>query len=375
MLRVFVPLLLLLARPALAQPALAPLPAIDAKAWLLLDLQSRQVIASHAADQRLEPASLTKLMAAYVAFDALKQQRLRLEQQLTVSVKAWRMPGARMFLEPNTSVTVDELLRGMIVVSGNDATIALAEGVAGSEEAFVRDMNQRAERLGLAGTRFANATGLPDPQHYSTAADLGRLAEAVVRDFPEFVPLFALRSYTYNGITQPSRNRLLGRDPRVDGMKTGHTENAGYCMVATARSEQRHLVAVVAGAASESARAIQAQKLLNHGFQHYQTVRVYAAGAAVAELPVWKGNASRLKVGFERDFYVSIPRGAGELLKATLTSQQPLLAPVSAQQPVGVLRLTFDGEALGEYPVVALESVGVANIFLRIWDGLRLLLN
>jgi D-alanyl-D-alanine carboxypeptidase (penicillin-binding protein 5/6) len=375
MLRVLPLLLVLLARPALGESNIAPLPAIDAKAWLLLDLQSRQVIASHAADQRLEPASLTKLMSAYVVFDALEQKRLRLDQRLPVSVKAWRMPGARMFLEPNTSVTVDELLRGMIVVSGNDATIALSEGVAGSEEAFVRDMNKHAERLMLAGTRFANPTGLPDPQHYSTAADVGRLAEAVVRDFPEFLPLFSLRSYTYNGITQVSRNRLLGRDPRVDGMKTGHTENAGYCMVATARSQERHLLAVVAGAASESARAIQAQKLLNYGFQYYTTVRLYPAGSAVAELPVWKGSASRLKVGFERDFYVSIPRGAGDLLKATLTSQQPLLAPLSAQQRVGVLHLTFDGKPLGEYPVVALESVGVANMFLRIWDGLRLLLN
>ena len=375
MLRVLLSILLLLARSAMGQPTVAPLPAVDAKAWLLLDLQSRQIIASHAADQRLEPASLTKLMSAYIVFDALKQKRLRLDQRLTVSVNAWKMPGARMFLEPNTGVTVDELLHGMIVLSANDATIALAEGLAGSEEAFVRDMNGQAKRLGLEDTRFANATGLPTAQHYSTATDLSKLAEAVVRDFPEFLPLFSVRSYTYNGITQTSRNWLLGRDPRVDGMKTGYTEDAGHCLIATARSQQRHLVAVVAGAASESARAIQSQKLLNYGFEHYQTVRLYAAGSTVAELPVWKGSASRLKVGFERDLYVSIPRGRGDLLRATLTSQQPLLAPVSRQQPVGVLRLSFDGKPFGEYPVMALQSVGVANIFLRIWDGLRLLWN
>jgi D-alanyl-D-alanine carboxypeptidase (penicillin-binding protein 5/6) len=364
---------------AFAQPTLAsaapasPLPSIEAKAWLLLDLRSRQVIASHSADERVEPASLTKLMSAYLVFEALKQKEITLDQRLPVSQKAWRMPGSRMFLEPNATPTVDELLRGLIVVSGNDATIVLAEGVAGSEEQFVARMNLQAQRLGLSGTRFSNATGLPDPQHYSTTGDLARLAEALARDFSAFLPLYALRSFSYNGITQPNRNVLLGRDPRVDGLKTGHTENAGYCMIATARSGDRHLLAVVMGAASESVRALQAQKLLNYGFQYYQTVRLYARGATVAELPVWKGSASRLKAGFEQDLYVSVPRGQGELLKATLTSLQPLLAPVSRQQGVGVLHLAFDGKPVGEYPVVALESVSVANIFVRIWDGLRLL--
>jgi D-alanyl-D-alanine carboxypeptidase (penicillin-binding protein 5/6) len=285
------------------------------------------------------------------------------------------MPGSRMFLLPDTTPTVDELLRGLIVVSGNDATIVLAEGVAGSEEEFVARMNRQARRLGLSGTRFSNATGLPDPQHYSTTGDLARLAEAVARDFPMYLPLYALRSVSYNGITQPNRNVLLGRDPRVDGLKTGHTENAGYWLIATARSGDRHLLAVVMGAASDSARALQAQKLLNYGFQYYQTVRLYGQGDTVAELPVWKGSARRLKAGFEEDLYVSVPRGQGELLKATLTSLQPLLAPVSRQQQVGVLHLAFDGKPVGEYPVVALESVSVANIFLRIWDGLRLLFN
>ena len=286
---------------ACAQPAAAPSatphldrpqpPSIEAKAWLLLDLRSRQVIASHSADERVEPASLTKLMSAYLVFEALKQKQITLDQRLPVSQKAWRMPGSRMFLLPDATPTVDELLRGLIVVSGNDATIALAEGVAGSEEEFVARMNLQARRLGLSGTRFSNATGLPDPQHYSTTGDLARLAEAVARDFPMYLPLYALRSLTYNGITQPNRNVLLGRDPRVDGLKTGHTENAGYCLIATARSGDRQLLAVVMGAASESARALQAQKLLNYGFQYYQTVRLYAQGDTVAELPVWKGSA------------------------------------------------------------------------------------
>lgn len=366
---------------ARAQPAVAPAapeappPSIEAKAWLLLDLRSRQVIASHAVDERVEPASLTKLMSAYLVFEALQQKQITLDQRLPVSQKAWRMPGSRMFLMPDTTPTVDELLRGLIVVSGNDATIVLAEGVAGSEEQFVARMNLQARRLGLSGTRFSNATGLPDPQHYSTTGDLARLAEAVARDFPMYLPLYAVRSLSYNGITQPNRNVLLGRDPRVDGLKTGHTENAGYCLIATARSGDRHLLAVVMGAASESARALQAQKLLNYGFQYYQTVRLYAQGDTVAELRVWKGSARLLKAGFEEDLYVSVPRGRSELLKATLTSLQPLLAPVSRQQRVGVLRLAFDGKPLGEYPVVALESVSVANIFLRIWDGVRLLFN
>jgi serine-type D-Ala-D-Ala carboxypeptidase (penicillin-binding protein 5/6) len=364
------------ARPALAPAAPAtPPPSIEAKAWLLLDLRSRQVIASHAADERVEPASLTKLMSAYLVFEALEREQITLDQRLPVSQKAWRMPGSRMFLEPKATPTVDELLRGLIVVSGNDAATVLAEGVAGSEEEFVARMNLQAHQLGLDDTHFTNPTGLPDPQHYSTTSDLATLAEALVRDFPAFLPLYALRSLSYNGITQPNRNVLLGRDPRVDGLKTGHTENAGYCLIASARTGEQHLLAVIMDAASESARAIQAQKLLNYGFQYYQTVRLYPQGATVAELPVWKGSASRLKAGFERDLYVSVPRGQRELLKATLTSLQPLLAPVSRQQPVGVLHLAFDGKPLGEYPVVALESVSVANIFVRIWDGLRLLFN
>jgi D-alanyl-D-alanine carboxypeptidase (penicillin-binding protein 5/6) len=361
--------------PAASAPPPNPPPSIEAKAWLLMDLRSHQVIASHASEERVEPASLTKLMSAYLVFDAVKQKQIALDQRLPVSQKAWRMPGSRMFLLPAATPAVEELLHGVIVVSANDATIVLAEGVAGSEEEFVARMNLQARRLGLSATRFSNATGLPDPQHYSTTADLARLAQALARDFPMYLPLYALRSLSYNGITQPNRNLLLGRDPRVDGLKTGHTENAGYCLIATARSGDRVLLAVVMGAASETARALEAQKLLNYGLQSYQTVRLYGQGDTVAELPVWKGSARRLRAGFEEDLYVSVPRGQGGLLKATLTSLQPLLAPVSQQQRVGVLRLAFDGKPLGEYPVVALESVSVANIFLRIWDGLRLLFN
>jgi D-alanyl-D-alanine carboxypeptidase (penicillin-binding protein 5/6) len=233
-------------------------------------------------------------------------------------------------------------------------------------------MDAQARRLGLSGTRFANATGLPAEQHYTTVSDLARLSQALLRDFPAFAPLFAEKSFTYNDITQPNRNWLLGRDPRVDGLKTGHTESAGYCLIATAKTDSRRVLAIVAGATSESSRAIEAQKLLNYGLQHYDTVRLYGKGAVVAELPVWKGAAKTLKAGLAEDLYVSIPRGQGDQLKATLSSRQPLLAPVASQQPVAVLKVAFDGKPLGEFAVVALESVRVASLLGRAWDSLLL---
>jgi len=350
-----------------------PVPPIAARAWLLLDYRTRHVIAGQNADERVEPASLTKLMSAYLVFTALKRNQLSLSQTLSVSTRALKMSGSRMFIEPDKPVTVDELLHGMIVQSGNDATMTLAEGIAGSEEAFVQRMNEQAARLGLAHTRFANATGLPDSHHYSTAADLAQLALAIISDFPEYFPLYALKEYTYNRITQRNRNELLFRDPFVDGIKTGYTEAAGYCLIATAKRDDRRLLAVVTGTASEGARAMEAQKLLNYGFQYYETLNLYPGGTAVAEIPVWKGSEKRLRAGFVQDFFVSVPKGQRSLLKVELESMQPLIAPVSPQQPVGVLRITYDGKPYGEFPVVALERVGVANMFVRAWDSLRLL--
>jgi serine-type D-Ala-D-Ala carboxypeptidase (penicillin-binding protein 5/6) len=372
MLRVLLLILLWAATAARPDP-LVPAPAIAAKTWLLLDLQSQQIVAERAAQARIEPASLTKLMTAYVVFEALRQKEVSLSREVHVTTAAWKMPGSRMFLEADTLVPVEQLLRGMIVVSANDATIALAHGIAGSEEAFVDRMNAQAKRLGMAGSRFANATGLSDPQHYSTTYDLAVLANALIRDFPQYLGLYVLREFTFNGITQPNRNSLLGWDPRVDGLKTGYTENAGYCLIATARRDARRLLAIVTGAESEKARATEAQRLLNYGFQHYETLQLYAQGAEVAQLPVWKGSQKRLKAGMERDLFLSVPRGQGDRLKATLTSQQPLLAPISRLQRVGVLRITFDGKPVGEYPVVALEAVSVANMLIRAWDSLRLL--
>ena len=365
-------LALLLLLPALAFADTPPPPSIAAKAWLLYDFTGRQPIASANEHERVEPASLTKLMTAYLAFSALKQKTLTLDQVVPVSERAAKAPGARMFIEPTKPVKVEELLHGMITQSGNDACIALAEAIAGSEEAFAQRMNRAAKRLGMKETNFDNATGLPDPKHYSTAYDLGLLAVALIRDFPEYYPLYSLHEYRYNNITQPNRNRLLWLDPNVDGMKTGYTENAGFCLIASAKRGPRRLLSVVLGANSDSGRAQESLKLLNYGFQFYDSVKLYGKDQAVSTLEVWKGAASRLKAGFQSDFYVSVPRGQGDQLKADLVSMQPLVAPISAGQKVGTVKVMLQNKLLGEYPVVALENVAVAGFFGRAWDSMRL---
>lgn len=375
--RLILALLCLLATPAFAQTA-APImpspPALAAKAWVLLDWQTGQVLVSRSPEDRVEPASLTKLMTAYLVFDAIRQKRLTLDQTVPVSERAWKADGSRMFIEPRKPVTVDELLKGMVVQSGNDATIALAEAVGGSEEAFAEMMNKQAARMGLAGSHFVNSTGLPDPQHYTTARDLAVLAASVIREFPDFFPLYSMREYRYNNITQYNRNRLLGTDPTVDGMKTGFHESAGYCLIATASRPPRRLLSVVLGTASDAARAQESQKLLNYGFQFYDTVRLYEKGQAVAALPVYKGARNELKAGFSNDLALAVPRGAGERLKASMESMQPLVAPITPGQRVGTLRVTLDDKPLGDFPVLALEAIGVANIFGRAWDSVRLML-
>ncbi len=358
---------------ALVQAQILPqAPTVAAKSWLLLDYSTGQALASYNPDERVEPASLTKLMTAYVVLASLKEGKLKPAQTVPVSERAWKTQGSRMFIEPNRPVTVDELLRGMIVQSGNDACVALAEAVAGSEEAFAQLMNREALRLGLKNTRFTNATGLSDPQHYSTARDLGALAAALIRDFPEHYPLYALRDYSYNRITQANRNRLLWLDPAVDGVKTGHTENAGYCLIASAKRGPRRLLSVVMGTASDGMRTQESQKLLNFGFQFFDAVTLYAKDQAVSQLRVWKGAQNIVKAGFLDDFTLSLPKGMAEKLKANLVSQQPLMAPVHKGQRVATLKLTLDGKPYGEYPVVALETVPVAGMIGRAWDTLRL---
>lgn len=350
-----------------------PAPLLASKSYLLVDFQSGRVLAAKNPDARVEPASLTKLMSAYVVFDALRQKRITAAQSVTVSEKAWQAPGARMFLEQGRPATIEELLHGMIVQSGNDASVALAEGVAGSEEAFVEMMNREAVRLGLGNSHFVNATGLPHPQHYSTAADLARLSAAIIREFPQYFPLYRLREFRYNDITQYNRNRLLGRDPFVDGLKTGYTDSAGFCMIATAQRNDRRLIAVVLDAGSENGRAAEAQKLLNYGFEAFDTVKIYPRGRQVHQLPVWKGSREELRAGLADDYYITIPRGFADRLKARLESMQPLIAPIRAGERVGTLKLSIDDKPFDERAVVALESVGIANVFVRAWHSLRLL--
>jgi serine-type D-Ala-D-Ala carboxypeptidase (penicillin-binding protein 5/6) len=370
--RFLLPLLaLLLASSAHAQLAPAP-PPLAARAWLLIDHNSNQPLASQAADERVEPASLTKLMTAYLTFAALKQGLLKGDQQVPVSERAWKAPGSRMFIEPKKPVTVDELIRGMIVQSGNDACIALAEAIGGSEEGFVAMMNREAARLGLANTHFMNATGLPGAQHYSTATDLARLASALIRDFPEFYPIYSMKEYAYNRISQPNRNRLLWLDPTVDGVKTGHTEAAGYCLIASSKRGSRRLLSVVLGTNSDSMRAQESLKLLNFGYLAFDAVKLYDKGQTVSQPKVFKGTQATVKAGFAEDFVLSLPKGMADRLKVQMVSVQPLLAPVQRGQRIATLKLTLDDKPWGEYPVVALENVSVAGVFGRAWDTIRL---
>jgi D-alanyl-D-alanine carboxypeptidase (penicillin-binding protein 5/6) len=364
-----------LGRPApVPPPAPGPLPppAIAAQSYLLVDIASGQGIVAVNADERREPASLTKLMTAYLTFAALRDKTIAPAQMVPVSTAAWHAEGSRMFIEPRKAVTVDELLRGMIVQSGNDAAIALAELVAGSEPAFAERMNAEAARLGLANTHFINATGLSHPQQNSTAGDLAQLAAAVIRDFPDFYPLYSLREYRYNNITQPNRNRLLWIDPYVDGMKTGHTDAAGWCLIASAKRGDRRLLAVVLGAASDAGRASDAQKLLNYGFQAFDTVQLYSSGQPVSNLRVWKGESRDVAAGFFTDQYLTLPKGKAGKLALSMTATEPLLAPVAKGQRLGTVKVALDGKAMAEFPLVALADVPIANIFSRAWDTIRL---
>lgn len=367
--RLLAALLVLYASVASAQQP----PSVLARAFVLADLSSGQILAAERPDEPFEPASLTKLMTAYLVFQALKDKKLSLEQQVAVSERAWRAIGSRMFIEPRKPVTVGELIRGMVVQSGNDACIALAEAVAGSEEAFAQTMNREAARLGMKNTRFANASGLPDPRQVSTARDLQVLASALIRDFPaEYARYYSQKEYRYNGITQPNRNRLLWLDPTVDGVKTGYTEAAGYCLIASSRRGTRRLLSVLLGSTSESTRAQESQKLLNWGFQFFDAVRLYERGQAVKSIEVWKGERREVQAGLPHELVVTVPKGEAAKLKAELLAQAPLVAPVAAGQRVGTLRVTLEGKGLGEYPVVALEGVAQAGLVGRAWDTLRL---
>lgn len=348
-------------------------PPIAARSFVLFDAASGQTLASQAASERFEPASLTKLMTAYLVFDALKNKKLTLTQTVPVSERAWKAEGSRMFIDPKQTPAVEPLIRGMIIQSGNDASIALAEAIAGSEDLFAQLMNKQAQRLGMKNTHFVNATGLPSPQHYSTAEDLVVLSNALIRDFPSEVGYYKEREFTHNKITQPNRNRLLFLDPTVDGLKTGHTEAAGYCLIATAKRGERRLISVVLGTNSDAARTQESQKLLNFGYQFFDSQKLYKKGDAVATPEIFKGAQNTVKLGFDHDIWLTLPKDKFTGLKATLTTSQPLLAPLRMGEKAGMMKLTKDEKLVAEIPVVALEDVPVAGFLGRGWDAIRLM--
>ena len=371
---------LLLAGTHLAH-AQAPLPPeIAARQYILIDLNSNQVLAERDADAQAEPASLTKLMTAYIVFNAIRDKKLALDQKLPVSVRAWdqrKGGGSLMFIDTTMSPTVAELLRGMIVQSGNDASVALAEGVAGSVENFVAMMNRQASAWGLKNTQFKNVEGLTEPGHYSSARDVALVAARVITEHPEHYKIYSLRDFTYNRIKQDNRNMLLGRDPSIDGMKTGYTDAAGYCLVASAARDtpagKRRLVSVVLGTANREARAGESQKLLNWGWSAWDTVRLFEAGKAVATVPVWKGAAPEARLGAAGGVFVSVPKGEGDKLKTALERTDPLVAPLVAGQAVGsIIVTTAGGTAVAKLPLTVLEPVPLAGLLGRAWDAIRL---
>jgi len=371
----------LAAAPAAVLAQAVPAPQVNAKSWLLYDVTSGQALASGNADARVEPASLTKLMTAYVVFEALKEKRLTLEQtvvptRLVLKVKS---DESRMFIEPEKPVSVQDLLRGLIIQSGNDAALALAEAVGGSEEGFVAMMNRDAQRMGLKNTHFTNTDGIPDPNHYTTAVDLATLTTRLIKDFPEYYAMYSEKEFTYNKIRQPNRNRLLYIDPTVDGVKTGHTKSAGYCLISSAKrplanvpNGSRRLLSIVLGTTSEQIRTQESLKILNYGFQFYDTLRLYDKDQVLATPEIYKGKAGTIKIGVKDETFVTVPKGTGGRLKPVLERQELLIAPIPAGQQVGTVKLMDGANKVAEFPVVALEEVPEAGFFGRLWDTIRL---
>ncbi|PXW29397.1 D-alanyl-D-alanine carboxypeptidase family protein [Paraburkholderia caballeronis] len=365
--------------------AQVPPPAVNARSWVLVDATANQVLASGNADERVEPASLTKLMTAYLVFEALQSKKITMDQVVTPSEAVRRVKNdeSRMFIEANKPVSVHDLVYGMIIQSGNDAAIALAELVGGSESNFVTMMNAEAQKLGMAHTHFADVNGMPDPQHYTTAGDLARLSTQLIRDFPDYYSIFSVKEFTYNNIKQPNRNRLLWIDPTVDGLKTGHTQAAGYCLIATAKRSlpgvngaTRRLVSVMMGEQKEHDRVQDSLKMLNYGYSAYDTTRIYQANQTVATPRVFKGAEDSVKVGVKTDQYVTLPKGAADKAKPQIELTTPLIAPIANGQTVGSAKFVgADGKVLAQFPVVALQPVAQAGIVGRLWDSVMLMFN
>ena len=355
-----------------ADALIAKPPQIAASGYILMDAASGQVLVAHNADEKLPPASLTKMMTAYVADHELERGNISLKDPVVVSVNAWRTGGSRMFIREGTSVSVEELLKGIIIASGNDASVALAEHIAGSEDSFADLMNRHAERLGMNTTRFRNATGLPADGHFSSARDMATLALAIINDFPEHYALYAEKSYTYNNITQQNRNLLLWRDASVDGLKTGHTEEAGYCLVASARQGNQRLISVVMGTESEQARAVETQKLLTWGFRFFETYHAYSAGDVLSQVRVWMGQSNQLDIGPLTDLVMTIPRDSQKDLKAEMKVHPEIRAPIRKGDTLGNVVITLNDEVLLDRPLVALNDVEQAGFFKRLWHSIQL---
>jgi D-alanyl-D-alanine carboxypeptidase (penicillin-binding protein 5/6) len=368
-------------------------PEIAARSYLLLDVTANQMLAGKDIDMPVEPASLTKLMTAYLVFDALRLRKIDMRQTLPVSERAWRMPGSRMFIDPKMKVPVEELIKGMIVQSGNDATVALAEGVGGTVERFVQLMNEQAKVLGMKSTSYKNPEGLTEPGHSTTARDLGTLAVRLMNDFPQYVNYYALKKYRYEGTpaaNDTNRNLLLFRDPSVDGLKTGHTEAAGYCLIATAKRDfpnlgkpgaapgspealgPRRLLSIVLGTAGEQARANESQKLLNWGYTAFEAVKLFEGGQAVVSPGVWKGKSAQVKLGRPQAIVVAVPAGSAARIKTRVERPDPLVAPLAKGQQVAALKVSLGEQALADVPLLALEAVDQAGVLGRAWDAVRL---
>jgi D-alanyl-D-alanine carboxypeptidase (penicillin-binding protein 5/6) len=360
---------------AAAPTAIPPPPQLKARSFIVIDHESGRVLAALEPDSRQEPASLTKLMTAYGVFKALKEGRIKLTDMVTISENAWKQEGSKMFIEVGKQVSVENLIEGMIVQSGNDATVALAEKIGGNEQTFVQMMNTYAKQLGMTGSHFMNSAGMPDPEHYMTARDAATLSSALIHEFPEYYKWYSQKEFSWNGITQQNRNGLLWRDPTVDGIKTGHTETAGYCLITSARRDGMRLVSVVLGTDSMRAREDASSALLNYGFNFFETKRIYAAGQPLTTMRVWKGKQDEVGLALRRDLYVTSQRGQVSSVKAEFELPQRLLAPLAANQPIGKAKIVVDGATIATHELYPAADVPQAGFFGRAWDSLRLLFN
>lgn len=351
-----------------ASPPIPAAPVIAARAYLIQDVNSKKIIAEKNASQRMEPASLTKLMTAYIVFSELKSGNISIDEKVLISERAWRMQGSRMFIEVNKRVPVEALLKGMIIQSGNDASVALAEHVAGSESTFADLMNNYAQNLGMNDTHYTNATGMPNKDHYTTASDLAKLSVRLIKDFPEYYEWYSIKKYTYNNITQYNRNKLLWRDKNVDGLKTGHTESAGYCLIASAKRDNMRLVSVVLGTNSENARAQESLKLINYGFRFFETRPLYTANETLSTTHVWEGQSDKLPLGLTEEIYITIPRGRYDKLNAEMNIEENITAPVAKGKQLGTVKISLDGEDIMTRPLVALRDIDEGDFVQRMSD-------